>query len=341
MSYIPEYHENYYNVEGTAYNQGKIGIGTFKPIELLHVSGGNIRVDGTGYIDGDLNVTGNLNVYGESTIGYTETVAAEDKNIELNVKTGAIGSNSHAGALTDDVGAHEGGLTIKSTDGDHTWNWLNDNTGEIVKAWSSNENIIATGDNKIFFRDTGLFIHSPSDGLLRLHSDRDVDVIGDLRAHNNVHVGENLYVSGSGYIKDNFYVSGSGYIENNLYVSGNSYVENNLYLTGSGFIEDDLYISGSGFIEDELHVTGKGFFNNRIDISGNLNFTGELSNPNDPDYILSGLRFNGVPWRQAIWVDAPSTPSSQGTAGEIANDDDYFYVCVGENNWKRSALTTW
>jgi hypothetical protein len=53
------------------------------------------------------------------------------------------------------------------------------------------------------------------------------------------------------------------------------------------------------------------------------------------------LRFNDVPWRQAIWVDAPATPLSQGTSGEIANDDDYFYVCVGENNWKRSALTTW
>ena len=87
MSYIPEYHENYYNVEGTAYNQGKVGIGTFKPIELLHVSGGNMRLDGTGYIDGDLNVSGNLNVYGESTMAYTATVAAEDKNLELNVKT--------------------------------------------------------------------------------------------------------------------------------------------------------------------------------------------------------------------------------------------------------------
>jgi hypothetical protein len=293
MSYIPEYHENYYNVEGTAYNQGKIGIGTFKPVDLLHVSGGNIRVDGSGFVNGDFNITGNLNVYGESTIGYTETVAAEDKNIELNVKTGAIGSSSHAGALTNDAGAHGGGLTVKSTEGDHIWNWLDIHNSESVKAWSSNENVMATGDNKVFFRDTGLFIHSPADGVLRLHSNDDVDVVGDLRAHNNVHVGENLYVS------------------------------------------------GSGFVEDQFHVTGKSFFHNRVDVSGNLNFTGEISNPNDPDYILSGLRFNNVPWRQAIWVDPPSATGSQGTSGEIAQDDDYFYVCINDNSWKRSALTTW
>jgi hypothetical protein len=69
MSYIPEYHENYYRVEGTAYNQGKIGIGTINPVQLLHVSGGNIRLDGSGYINGDFSITGNLNVYTNANIG--------------------------------------------------------------------------------------------------------------------------------------------------------------------------------------------------------------------------------------------------------------------------------
>jgi hypothetical protein len=122
MSYIPEYHENYYRVEGTAYNQGKIGIGTINPVQLLHVSGGNIRVDGTGYINGDLNVTGNLNVYGTTAQFAISQVIAEDKSLELNVATGTAigGGNYTTAAFSDDAGANDGGIVIKSTSLDST-----------------------------------------------------------------------------------------------------------------------------------------------------------------------------------------------------------------------------
>jgi hypothetical protein len=117
MSYIPEYHENYYRVEGTAYNQGKIGIGTINPVQLLHVSGGNFRLDGTGYVNGDLNVTGNLNVYGTTAQFAVSQVIAEDKNLELNVQTGAaIGGGDYSTVgFSDDAGADFGGLILKTT----------------------------------------------------------------------------------------------------------------------------------------------------------------------------------------------------------------------------------
>ena len=121
MSYIPEYHENYYRVEGTAYNQGKIGIGTINPVQLLHISGGNIRVDGTGYVNGDLNVTGNLNVYGTAAQFAVQQIYAEDKNIEINVQTGTpIGGSGlyTTSAISDDAGAVDGGITLKSTSTD-------------------------------------------------------------------------------------------------------------------------------------------------------------------------------------------------------------------------------
>lgn len=37
----------------------------------------------------------------------------------------------------------------------------------------------------------------------------------------------------------------------------------------------------------------------------------------------------------------PATSSSNGIAGTIARDESYFYVCVANNTWKRSALSTW
>lgn len=41
------------------------------------------------------------------------------------------------------------------------------------------------------------------------------------------------------------------------------------------------------------------------------------------------------------WVAAPATSSATGTAGQIAYDADYFYVCVATNSWKRVPISDW
>lgn len=38
---------------------------------------------------------------------------------------------------------------------------------------------------------------------------------------------------------------------------------------------------------------------------------------------------------------APTTATATGTKGDIRIDNDYVYICVNTNTWKRSALTTW
>ena len=49
----------------------------------------------------------------------------------------------------------------------------------------------------------------------------------------------------------------------------------------------------------------------------------------------------------AIWDNiqlnssAPATAGAAGTAGNIAYDSNYLYVCVASNTWKRVAISTW
>jgi hypothetical protein len=37
----------------------------------------------------------------------------------------------------------------------------------------------------------------------------------------------------------------------------------------------------------------------------------------------------------------PASASDTGTAGQVAYDADYLYVCVATDTWKRVAISTW
>jgi hypothetical protein len=41
-----------------------------------------------------------------------------------------------------------------------------------------------------------------------------------------------------------------------------------------------------------------------------------------------------------LWQTAPAAKGSTGTLGQIAKDDNYFYICTATNTWKRSAIAT-
>ena len=41
-----------------------------------------------------------------------------------------------------------------------------------------------------------------------------------------------------------------------------------------------------------------------------------------------------------LWQSAPATKTSTGTAGMIAKDDNFFYVCTSTDTWKRSPIAT-
>lgn len=44
---------------------------------------------------------------------------------------------------------------------------------------------------------------------------------------------------------------------------------------------------------------------------------------------------------RVVTSKTPASAAATGTAGQIAWDSNYIYVCVAANTWKRSAISTW
>jgi hypothetical protein len=67
--------------------------------------------------------------------------------------------------------------------------------------------------------------------------------------------------------------------------------------------------------------------------------------PNNGDLLvsLSGVWTPTAPSSIApsLWVTAPESATAAGTAGQIARDSNYFYLCVADDTWVRAALETW
>lgn len=41
------------------------------------------------------------------------------------------------------------------------------------------------------------------------------------------------------------------------------------------------------------------------------------------------------------WVTAPASPTSSGTAGQVAYDGSYYYICTAASTWRRVAISSW
>lgn len=88
----------------------------------------NLDVTGTGHFTGDVTIDGNLTIEGTQTQVNSVTLQVEDKNIELSIEDGV--------AAGSDTVADGGGITLKSTDSDKLFRWINS-----TQSWTSSENI--------------------------------------------------------------------------------------------------------------------------------------------------------------------------------------------------------
>lgn len=79
--------------------------------------------------------------------------------------------------------------------------------------------------------------------------------------------------------------------------------------------------------------TGDGFRDAFIKLNGNF------SNINSVGVTVANLSITGNAAFENTYV--PSSNSSTGSAGQVAWDSGYVYICVAANTWKRASLSTW
>lgn len=56
---------------------------------------------------------------------------------------------------------------------------------------------------------------------------------------------------------------------------------------------------------------------------------------------LTGVPSTFTPSAHDHWVAAPASKTATGTAGQMAYDANYLYICVAANTWRRSTLAQW
>jgi hypothetical protein len=66
-------------------------------------------------------------------------------------------------------------------------------------------------------------------------------------------------------------------------------------------------------------------------VTGLTGTTQTTVNAYRPVYVNEGL----------VVTTVPTSATATGTAGEIAYDSGYMYLCTGTNTWKRVALSSW
>lgn len=76
------------------------------------------------------------------------------------------------------------------------------------------------------------------------------------------------------------------------------------------------------------------------------NFNEDLGEPNRPGCSSTSptADYNFRQWGDTIVIHGSrtiSSPNSTGFKGEICYDNNFLYICVADNIWKRCALTSW
>ena len=189
-------------------------------------------------INDNLTVTGDLTVNGTTTTVNSTTLTFDDKNIEL--------AHSPSGSEGNDAAVDGGGITLKSSDSDKTFNWV-----DATDAWTSSEHLNLLTGKKFMINGTAVFESNTE--LTSTVVTSGLTTVGALNS-GSITSGFGSINNGSSAITTTGTITGGVLVADNLQLDGNvlssTNTNGNITLTpnGSGLVniaKDDLAIAGT------------------------------------------------------------------------------------------------
>jgi hypothetical protein len=283
------------------------------------------------------------NVLSGSTSGNTPTIQIlDDKNPSLRI-----------GAMT--------GMTMK---------WDETNTGDFI--FSANTNVVITPLS-------GVTISKNLTTIGNQNISGNTTILGTTNLQNNLSVSgvsrfnNEINVTGTTNLQNTLNISGVTNIYNNLIVSGNTNISGNTTTLGTSVFYDGFghkvlqtYEGGvSGEVnfpnvvtigdydsnKSYLYIsTDENDIHNYAKISGNTNgglkyYSTGFTILNNLQVEIANFTTNQTRVNGTFIINNPITPpvnsGDTGTKGTITYDNDYLYVCINSNTWKRVELLGW
>ena len=239
----------------------KVGIGTLFPTEKVHISGGNLKVDGGIYFSGNLVLTG-VDLTSYATVANLFSTGSNLDN-KINSLSGLF--TSYTGNLDTNFATDAQLFTTGST---------LDNKINNLSGYVNSQNILFSGQ----IASTG----SRLDNKINALSGVSVLTFGDQTIYGNKNFLNNIGVSGTGVFNaidlNNVDILSISGVDVSI-VNGNVSLTNRPTVNGTGVLligeaSSAISISGNNFVYttgDQL-ISGNKIFLNNINVSGTGNF---------------------------------------------------------------------
>jgi len=326
-------------------NGQKIGFGTFDPQEKIHVSGGNLRVDNTGFFNDiylgtqrlnvdTVNLNGNQTISGIKTFNVPPIVSGNPLitgNLSLYATT--INLASTGSTLVNSINSLSGTLTgnyVTKSSGQFTNRPTVNGTGvllsgEVVQVDISTT-VRTTGNQTISGLKTFGAVPQYVGGIPFLLLGQAVDLVN----YQTISAVKNfLYTPTVNGVE----VLLSGDLNTTVRTTGNQNV------SGVKNFFSRVQVNGTGVL-----LSGEGI-PSPIAIFNNGSSQGNASSLN---FAGAGISVNTAGAQATITVTSstqtttiPTSSNSAGVSGSFAISDDYFYFCKRPNKWVRTALSEW
>ena len=292
----------------------KIGFGTFDPQEKVHVSGGNLRVDNTGFFN---------NIYLNGQILNSDTVSLTGNQTISGIKAFVSRPivNGTGVLLSGEVAQADLSTTVRTT-GNQNISGLK--TFAAVPQYVGGIPFLLQGQavdlvNYQTISAVKNFLYRPTvNGI-------EVLLSGDLNT--TVRTTGNQNISGVKTFASGIVAPNLVYNTGNQTISGVKNFFSRVQVNGTGVL-----LSGEG-IPSPIEIFNNGSSQGN---ASSLNFAG------------AGISVNTAGAQATITVTSstqtttiPTSSNSAGVSGSFAISDDYFYFCKRPNKWVRTALSEW